>query len=401
MISVCFITKNEAQSLGPCIEHIKNFVTEFIVVDTGSTDGTPELARAMGAKVFSYEWANDFSAARNFSISKATQPWILKIDPDERIDLDHLKQLIAYTKTDFLAVRCRTRSYTKNFKDVSEGRFVPCGTDYPHHSSGYIGQRDIMYTRLFRNLPEIRYSGKIHETVEHSINTMPGGEAKITYVPSIIFHHFGLDSVVVESKGKEKFYSLLMEQELASAQDNSFVANELAQSYIAQDRFEDAARIYETAVKAEQTSPVLLTNYGYVLCQMGRRKEGEGLLMQSMKIAPDQEATYLNLGQSRLAAGDADGAQKCFEYAVQLAPQSVLAWRALGQSLTHLGHYTKAEAAFRRALAVFDGFVEAKVDLAILLNAIGRNSEAKILGEEALHIVPNDLRAKAFLESLA
>ena len=84
-LSLCMIVKNEERNLVRCLSSVKSAVDEMIVVDTGSTDRTKELAAAFGAKVFDFDWDEDFSSARNFSLSKATGDWILVIDADETV----------------------------------------------------------------------------------------------------------------------------------------------------------------------------------------------------------------------------------------------------------------------------------------------------------------------------
>lgn len=84
-ISVCLIVKNEEHYLDACLKSVKDWVNEIIVVDTGSTDKTIEIAKENGAKVSHFEWIGDFAAARNESIKKATNPFILQLDADEEI----------------------------------------------------------------------------------------------------------------------------------------------------------------------------------------------------------------------------------------------------------------------------------------------------------------------------
>ena len=92
------IVKDEENDLVKCLRSVKPVVDEMIVVDTGSTDRTKDIATALGAKVFEFPWENDFSAARNFSISQAKGDWILALDADEVISpLDHAS-LLALTK---------------------------------------------------------------------------------------------------------------------------------------------------------------------------------------------------------------------------------------------------------------------------------------------------------------
>src|SRR5258708_4805428 len=118
MLSVCFITKNEEKWLGECIEHLRPLVTEFVVLDTGSTDRTIEIAKAKGAKVSTMPWPDDFSIARNESLTLATQPWILKIDPDERLSENDFEQIRALTHGDKVGYQFWTRAYTNSAKVI-------------------------------------------------------------------------------------------------------------------------------------------------------------------------------------------------------------------------------------------------------------------------------------------
>lgn len=84
-VSLCMIVKNEELTLGECLESVADVVDEIIIVDTGSTDETKAIAKRYTDKVYDFEWIDDFSAARNFSFSKATQDYILWLDADDRI----------------------------------------------------------------------------------------------------------------------------------------------------------------------------------------------------------------------------------------------------------------------------------------------------------------------------
>ncbi|MBC8066081.1 MAG: glycosyltransferase family 2 protein, partial [Chlorobia bacterium] len=82
-LSACLIVKNESKNLSRCLESLKGIVDEIVVVDTGSTDDTVAIAESFGAKMGSFEWSHDFSAARNHSLEIATGDWVLWIDADE------------------------------------------------------------------------------------------------------------------------------------------------------------------------------------------------------------------------------------------------------------------------------------------------------------------------------
>ncbi len=84
-LSLCLIAKDEARFLPDCLASVKGVVDELVVADTGSVDGTPELARSAGARVVSHPWQEDFAAARNAALAACTGDWVLVLDADERL----------------------------------------------------------------------------------------------------------------------------------------------------------------------------------------------------------------------------------------------------------------------------------------------------------------------------
>ena len=93
LISLCMIVKNEEKRLSACINSISEIIDEIIVVDTGSTDDTPQIAQNHGVKLFFHDFNNDFSEVRNISIKHATKDWILFLDADEVLEEKSLCEL--------------------------------------------------------------------------------------------------------------------------------------------------------------------------------------------------------------------------------------------------------------------------------------------------------------------
>ncbi|MCP4253977.1 MAG: glycosyltransferase [Candidatus Scalindua sp.] len=107
-ISLCMIVKNEKENLPRCLNSIKDYVDEIIIVDTGSTDRTVEIANDFGAKVFIHPWEGDFSKARNYSLKYATCDWILILDADhelEKADAHKLSETVKDKEANYIFFR--------------------------------------------------------------------------------------------------------------------------------------------------------------------------------------------------------------------------------------------------------------------------------------------------------
>lgn len=146
-ISACTIAKNEEDNIVKSINSYKDYVDEIIIVDTGSTDRTVELAEEAGAKVLHFEWINDFAAAKNFAINHASGDWIIFLDADEWFEEDcakKIEQAIAETEREgYFAIACKL----VNLADENEILERGCTT------------------RIFKNHPNIRFQRAIHETL--------------------------------------------------------------------------------------------------------------------------------------------------------------------------------------------------------------------------------------------
>jgi glycosyltransferase involved in cell wall biosynthesis len=142
------IVKNEERYLKDCLESVKDVVNEIVIVDTGSTDKTLEIASTYTEKIFHFDWINDFSAARNFALDHSSGDWILYLDADERLSKKSVKELKNLVKTrSKQAYQCVVRS-------IDEVNKRPSLMDY---------------IRLFPNDKKIRFEGAIHEQIEYSL----------------------------------------------------------------------------------------------------------------------------------------------------------------------------------------------------------------------------------------
>lgn len=145
--SLCMIVKNEEDVLARCLDSIEDIAAEIIIVDTGSTDATKEIAARYTPKVYDFAWCDDFSAARNFSLSKASKPYIMWLDADDVILPDDGKLLKELTKS------------------------LPEDTDIvmlPYHTA-FDSEGKPVFTyyreRIVRNSPLFRFQGAVHECI--------------------------------------------------------------------------------------------------------------------------------------------------------------------------------------------------------------------------------------------
>jgi glycosyltransferase involved in cell wall biosynthesis len=85
-VTLCMIMKNEEAHIGRCLQSLKDYVDDIVIVDTGSTDKSMEIAKSYGARIFEYPWEDDFSKARNQAMSHVETEWMIQLDADEEMD---------------------------------------------------------------------------------------------------------------------------------------------------------------------------------------------------------------------------------------------------------------------------------------------------------------------------
>jgi glycosyltransferase involved in cell wall biosynthesis len=221
-ISLCMIVKNEERFLEGCLKSVQGIVDEIIIVDTGSTDSTIDIARRYTSDIYTFQWIDDFSAARNFAISKAGCEWILSLDADERIrdvDLHRLRREL-HSDKDAFDVTIMNEQLEDSLLNVSIHRAI----------------------RLFRNHPDIYFENRVHEDVSPSLFRK---NARIAKAPFNILH-LGYKEFSTE---KKTFILQLLEREFRQKPQDFATAFYYANQLYILSEYEQAIHIFQVAEK--------------------------------------------------------------------------------------------------------------------------------------------------------
>lgn len=209
-ISACYITKNESANIAASIESIAASVDEIIVYDTGSEDDTCRIAEALPkVKLFRGAWCDDFAAARNAALSHATGDWVVFLDADERFSE---------------ATRGNLRTVLEKAEGFDALAVKIVNLDVDGEKEERIDHTYVV--RAFRNLPEIRYVGRIHEHIERE-----DGALRLGFIPeaSLVLLHTGYTAS--RAKGKAERNLRLLLQELEQTQSPEDLYRYLAEAY--------------------------------------------------------------------------------------------------------------------------------------------------------------------------
>jgi tetratricopeptide (TPR) repeat protein len=187
-LGLSMIVKNEAHTLRMCLKSVQEIVSQIVVADTGSSDGSADIAREFGATVITVPWESDFAKARNTALAAVETDWVLVLDADEELDRGSAKKIPALMKHQGVGgYLTPIRNYVPSATGRGWDRAVqPNDSGHPRaqDAPAYFVHENC---RLFRRSSEIRFLGRVHELVEHSIKA-----AGLKLLPSdVLIHHFG------------------------------------------------------------------------------------------------------------------------------------------------------------------------------------------------------------------
>ena len=244
-LSQCMIVKNEEKNIERALEWAKGIAFEQIVVDTGSTDRTVELAEKMGAKVYHFEWINDFSAAKNYAMDLAKGEWIAFLDADEYMSRADAKELISILK-----------KIDNDPKASKECEAITCtfiNLDDNNNASSVI-----THQRVFKNRPYLRYEGRIHEEIKLRHGHMNAPQVRIM--------HTGYTQATYADTNKKDRNIEMLKKELEIDPDNTEKMFYLADSIKGtgtKEALDEAETLFLKALASTRPSNPLHKQFAY------------------------------------------------------------------------------------------------------------------------------------------
>ncbi len=374
-LTVCLIVRNEERFLGACLGSIRGLAWQIVVVDTGSTDRTAEIARAHGAEVLEFAWIDDFSAARNAGLELARGDWILILDADEELPGDQHAVLRGMLRVDGVL--------SWRLPIVDAGREAD-GCSY--------------VPRLFRNAPGAHFVGRVHEQAFGSLEAARRAWGMESRLGEATLVHHGYTAELTRSRDKVARNLALLERAIREQPGHPVLLMNLGLELARSGRIDESLRRYRAAFEAMSRVPAsgiapevreaLLDQYATRLLAARRPAEVVEVLTSPLAIDGGLTASLhftLGLAERELKRFDSAAARfrACLGTRHQpgLTPGSAVIRgvgprHLLARSLWEAGDVAGAEPEFRRARAEEPGSVPAGLDFARFLHATGRSVEA-------------------------
>jgi glycosyltransferase involved in cell wall biosynthesis len=356
LLSAPLIVRNEERFLEGCLRSLAGVVDEIVVVDTGSTDRSREIARACGARLHELPWTDDFAAARNHALDLARGQWILYIDADERLR------------------PCDPRRLRAQLRDPGHVAYQVL----LHPRPGFTPYWEL---RLFRNDPRIRFRGIIHENIWPGIEDYRRARGGRIGRSELALDHEGYEG---DQAHKHERNLPLLRRVLAEDPTRVFVWCHLASIHAARGEDGEAVAAWERALAAARARPRPLPEdtlpyLALVQWRAGRDQEFEPLLAEALCRFPRNHQlmwlrgrTLMTAGRFAeaipwferiLAAGQRDEVDRSSAYDRRLF--GVFAFDALATCHFKLGHWTESRQYFERAAAEAPDNLEYRVKRAL------------------------------------
>ena len=376
-VSLCLIVRDEEASLPRCLASLKPVVHEMIIMDTGSTDRTVDIATAFGAKVYSHVWNGNFSAARNHGIDQAAGGWILIMDADEvisKLDYEQIGLAVAASTGKREALSVLTRNYTD--KVQAKGWTANDGV-YPDDEAAD-GWQPSWKVRLFPNQKQIRFRGDVHEMVEASLR----GSGYEIRKASFVVHHYGeLEADAATAAEKQRRYFESGMKKLEQNPDDLAAMAELAVQAGELGEFEQAIVLWDRVLAKAPDTVEALFNKGYCLMGMKRYAEALAVSRRALELDTTHKEAAFNYGTCELYAGAPERALAVIDPIAAQNPDYPLLQAIMTVLLLAGGEVEQAFVCFqnlKRMNFAIQKYVDERIER---LEQVGQGERAKAISE--------------------
>ncbi len=398
-LSLCMIVKDEAATLAACLEPLRGVVDEILVVDTGSTDGTPALAAELGARVLTFEWGQDFAAARNYGLAQVTGDWVVVVDADETLTAAGQDLLAQIRRGEAVA--------GVPLEQILAITFL-------RHELGAEQAPYSAVSRLFRRHPALQFQRPYHETIDPSVLALQAQEPhwQVVALETVALTHTGYQLSAIAARQKFQRAEPIMAAYLQAHPEDSYIANKLGALYGEAGQWPQARRILEEALRRDGPDPATRYELHYHLAlangALHRWAEAEAhyrLALGEPVAEILKLGAYLNLGSLLLGQGQHQSAIALFEQVTTLAPDFALGHYNLGLAHRQRGYLDPAIAAYERAIALDPDYPEAHQNLAVALFKLGKLPESIAAFQRAIVLYeqqdpPQALKLRQGMKSL-
>jgi GT2 family glycosyltransferase/tetratricopeptide (TPR) repeat protein/2-polyprenyl-3-methyl-5-hydroxy-6-metoxy-1,4-benzoquinol methylase len=422
-LSLCMIVRDSARTLPAALESIRPWVDEMVIVDTGSLDETPRIAEWYGGRLLHFPWPDSFSVARNESLRHAQGDWLFWMDSDDTIPPECGRKLR----------RLIDRDVPSNVVGFVIQVHCP-GGDEDGDPACNVTMVD--HVKLFRNRPELRFDGRIHEQILPAIRAS-GGEVAWT---DIYVVHSGSDQSRSAQEKKRERDLRLLHLELAERPEHPFTLFNLGMTHVHGSHFEEAVDYLRRGIARSGPEEAHLRKafalLVYALMRLGRRDEAlsesrrgremfpcdvelrfrEGVLLHELGRLHEARRAYLdaltmreerhftsvvpslsgfsarqNLAVVAADLGDLAEAERRWREVIREVPQHRVGWRGLAETMIRGGRLAEADAIAEGLLRDGALRIEGLLIKSRAAQRSGRLADARAALDRALAEQPDDL----------
>ncbi|MBF0104342.1 MAG: glycosyltransferase [Deltaproteobacteria bacterium] len=388
-LTVCYITKNEADCLPKTLQNVKSHAHEIIVVDTGSTDGTKEIAKQNGAFVCEAAWRDDFAWARNQSLKHATSEWVLVLDADEVLsDEDWVKLKALINSTQAIEIYLLQTTYSNQsaiFNWKANELKVP-------EAAGFRGYFESPLVRLFKNTGRIRFRGAVHEHAFHEDPRI------VPLMSDIRIHHYGKWRDAARMKDKSALYHKIGIKKLSEMPREAHAFYEMAIQLWEMEETEAVEAYLLKALELDPNYEMAGAAYACFLHFKGRLADSIDQFVKVIKKNPHNADAHLFLSSVLIEAKKYDMALQMIAKARELGFKNEVTLRMNeGVVYLNLKEHEKARQCYLEACAINPEYGPLLINLGIVSQRMGDFETAIRYLNRALNLDGSDFLAHKYL----